>query len=553
MPFTHLHVHTEYSLLDGFSRIPEMLDRAQELGQEAIAITDHGVLYGALQFYKEATKRGIKPIIGIEAYVAQGSRLDQQKSPYHMTLLAKNETGYRNLLQLSTRAHLEGFYYRPRMDKELLEEYHEGIIALSGCATSETSRHLLDGNFDEAVKAALYYKQLFGDFYIEVMEHGIAEFETLSKEQLRLAEATGIPLVATNDLHYVRKEDAEFQDILLCIGTNATVQETERFKMAGEPGTYYVKSEEEMRALFPDHPEAIDNTWEIAQMCDLTLEFGRTRIPTAQLPKGKTSDAHLEALCREGLAKLYPADTGEAMTRLLYELDVVKKTGFADYILCVHDFGIHARELGIPMALRGSAAAAIILYCLGVTDIDPLEYRLVFERFLNIERKEMPDVDMDFAEDRRDEMIKYAAERYGKDRVAQIITFGTLGAKASIRDVGRALGMSYADVDRVARVVPVMPASFGTMTIERALQEGPELKQIYETDPAVHKLIDTARKLEGVARHASTHAAGVVIAPEPLVNIVPLQRPSSGDPDGLPTTQFGMWDVAELGLLKMDF
>jgi DNA polymerase-3 subunit alpha len=552
MSFAHLHVHTEFSLLDGFCKIPELLDRAQELGQTAIAITDHGVLYGALQFYKEATKRGIKPIIGIEAYVAQGSRLEQTKQPYHMTLLAKNEAGYRNLLQLSTKAHLEGYYYRPRMDRELFEAHHEGIIALSGCATSETSRHLLDGNFDEAVKAARYYKELFGDYYIEIMSHGIAEFEKLTQEQIRLSEATGIPLVVTNDLHYVTREDATYQDILLCIGTNATVQETERFKMAGEFGVYHLKSEEEMRALFPEIPEAADNTWKIAEMCDLTLEFGRTRIPTAQVPAGLTSDAHLEALCREGLAAKYPGADDGPRERLEYELDVVKKTGFADYILVVHDFGVRARELGIPMALRGSAAASIILYCLGVTDIDPLEHRLVFERFLNIERKEMPDVDMDFAEDRRDEMIRYAAERYGKDRVAQIITFGTLGAKASIRDTGRALGMSYAEVDRVARIVPVMPASFGPMTIERAL-EGPELKQAYDVDPQVKKLIDTARELEGVARHASTHAAGVVIASEPLVNIIPLQRPSSGDPDALPTTQFGMWDVAELGLLKMDF
>jgi DNA polymerase-3 subunit alpha len=551
--FTHLHVHTEYSLLDGFSRISELMDRAKELGQEAIALTDHGVLYGALQFYKEAKARGIKPIIGVEAYVAQGSRLEQTKQPYHMTLLAKNEVGYRNLLQLATRAHLEGFYYKPRMDRELLEQHHEGIIALSGCATSETSRYLLDGNFDEAVKAARYYKELFGDFYIEIMSHGIGEFEQLTKDQIRLAQETGLPLVATNDLHYVTREDAQYQDILLCIGTNATVQETDRFKMAGEFGTYYLKSEEEMRALFPEHPEAFDNTWKIAEMCDLTLEFGRTRIPTAQVPKGQTSDAFLEKVCRQGLEKKYPGSPDGPRQRLEYELDVVRQTGFADYILVVQDFADHARLLGIQMALRGSAAASIILYCLGVTDIDPLEHRLVFERFLNIERKEMPDVDMDFAEDRRDEMIRYAAERYGKDRVAQIITFGTLGAKASIRDVGRALGMSYGDVDRVARLVPVMPASFGTMTIDRALQEGPDLKLAYQTDPAVAKLIDTARELEGVARHASTHAAGVVIAPEPLVNIIPLQRPSSGDPDALPTTQFGMWDVADLGLLKMDF
>jgi DNA polymerase-3 subunit alpha len=551
--FTHLHVHTEFSLLDGFSRIPRLLDRAKEMGQEAMAITDHGVLYGALQFYKEARSRGIKPIIGIEAYVAQGSRLEQTKSPYHMTLLAKNETGYRNLLTLATRAHLEGYYYKPRMDKALLEEYHEGIIALSGCATSEVSRYLLDGRFEEAVKAAVYYQELFGDFYIELMDHGIEEHAKLTQELVRLSKETGIPPVVTNDIHYVDMQDAHYQDVLLCIGTNSTIQEQDRFKMSGHEGTYRLKTEEEMRAVFPDIPEAADNTWKIAEMCELELEFGRTRIPTAQVPAGLTSDAYLEKLCREGLSEKYPADAEEPVQRLEYELDVVKKTGFADYILCVQDFGAHARQQGIQMALRGSAAASIILYCLGVTDIDPLEHRLVFERFLNIERKEMPDVDMDFAEDRRDEMIRYAAERYGRDRVAQIITFGTLGAKASIRDTGRALGMSYADVDRVARLVPVMPASFGTMTIERALKEGPDLKQLYEADPTIAKLIDTARELEGVARHASTHAAGVVIAPEPLVNIIPLQRPSSGDENALPTTQFGMWDVAELGLLKMDF
>ncbi len=554
--FTHLHVHTEFSLLDGLSRIPKLMDRAQELGQEAIAVTDHGVLYGAIQFYKEAKARGIKPIIGIEAYVAQGSRHDrtpEAKSPYHMTLLAKNEVGYQNLLALSTKAHLEGYYYKPRMDKELLEKHHEGIIALSGCATGEVSRHLQDGRFDEAVKAAKYYKEVFGDFCIEVMESGIAEFEQLSRDQLRLAEETGIPLVATNDVHYVREEDARYQDILLCIGTNATVQEENRFKMAGKPGTYHLKSEEEMLALFPGHPEAIENTWKIAEMCDLTLEFGRTRIPQAQLPPGLSSDDHLANLCREGLARLYPAEAEEPAERLAYELDVVKQTGFADYILCVADFAQHAREQGIQMALRGSAAASIILYCLNVTEIEPLQHRLVFERFLNVERKEMPDVDMDFAEDRRDEMIRYAASRYGHDRVAQIITFGTLGAKASIRDVGRALGMSYGEVDRVARLVPVMPASFGTMTIEKALHEGPDFKRLYDDDPTVKELVDTARELEGVARHASTHAAGVVIAPEPLVNVVPLQRPSSGDEGALPTTQFGMWDVADLGLLKMDF
>ncbi len=555
--FTHLHVHTEYSLLDGLSRIPRLMDRARDLGQQAIGLTDHGVMYGAVQFYKEAKARGIKPIIGIEAYVAQRSRHSresQDKQPYHMTLLAKNEAGYRNLLKLSTRAHLEGYYYKPRMDKELLEEHREGIIALSGCPTSEISRYLVDANFDEAVKAARYYKDVFGDFYIELQEHGIAEFESLGRELRRLAAETGIPVVATNDLHYVKTEDAPYQDVLLCIGTNTTVQEENRLKMSGTPGCYYLKSEDEMRALFPDQPEAIDNSGRIAEMCELELEFGRAHLPSAALPEGETSDEHLASLCLEGLANRYPNDPeGEARSRLDYELSVVRETGFADYILVVNDFAQYAREQSILMAVRGSAAASVILYCLGVTDIDPLEYGLVFERFLNVERREMPDVDLDFDDSRRDEMIRYAAVKYGHDRVAQIITFGTLGAKASIRDVGRATGMSYADVDRVARLVPTMPASFGVMTIDTALQEGPELRQLYEADPQIAKLIDTARELEGVARHASTHAAGVVIAPQPLVDFLPLQRPSSGDESALPTTQFAMWDVAELGLLKMDF
>jgi DNA polymerase-3 subunit alpha len=554
--FAHLHTHTEFSLLDGLSRIPQLMERAQALGQEAIAITDHGNMYGAVQFYKEARARGIKPIIGIEAYVAPGSRLSKEagdKQPYHMTLLAKNEAGYRNLLALNTKSHLEGYYYKPRMDRELLEMHHEGIIALSGCATGEVSRRLMDGRMDEAIKAAQYFKDLFGDFYIELQEHGIGEFEKLGGELRKLAKETGLPVVATNDLHYVRTEDAYAQDVLLCVGTNATIGEENRMKMAGDPGCYYLKSEEEMRALFRDDPEAIENTWRIAEMCDLEIEFGQPRLPKADVPPGVSSDKHLGRLCREGLARLYPGNRDGAEERLEYELDVVRQTGFADYILIVADFAQYARRNGILMAVRGSAAASVILYTLGVTEIDPLEHRLVFERFLNIERREMPDVDLDFAENRRDEMIRYASEKYGYDRVAQIITFGTLGAKASIRDTGRALGMSYADVDRVARLVPTMPASFGVMTIDKAFEEGPEFKQLYEADSTIKKLVDTAKELEGVARHASTHAAGVVIAPEPLVNFLPLQRPSSGEESGLPTTQFGMWDVAALGLLKMDF
>jgi len=555
--FAHLHTHTEFSLLDGLSRIPQLMDRAVELGQQAIGLTDHGVLYGAVQFYKEAKVRGIKPIIGIEAYVAQGSRHSrepQDKQPYHLTLLAKNNAGYANLLALSTKSHLEGYYYKPRMDRELLEQHRDGLIALSGCATSEISRHLLDGRFDAAVNTARYYQQLFGgDYYIELQEHGITEHEPLSRGLLRLAEETGIAVVATNDLHYVKPEDAPFQDVLLCIGTNSTVQQDDRMKMSGDPACYYLKSEDEMRALFPNHPEAIDNAGRIAEMCDLTLEFGRVQLPKADVPPGLSADEHLSRLCLEGLARRYPGEANDARRRLDYELEVVRQTGFADYILVVHDFSQYARERGILMAVRGSAAASIILYVLGVTDINPLEHWLVFERFLNVERREMPDVDLDFAEDRRDEKIRDAAEKYGQDRVAQIITFGTLGAKASIRDVGRALGMSYADVDRVARLVPTMPASFGAMTIEKAFEESPDFKELYGADEQIAKLIDTARELEGVARHASTHAAGVVIAPEPLVNFLPLQRPSSGDPNSLPTTQFGMWDVAELGLLKMDF
>jgi len=561
--FTHLHLHTEYSLLDGLSRIPALMDRAQELGQEAVGLTDHGVLYGAVQFYKEAKARGIKPIIGVEAYIARGSRHSKEandpstglrtgKQPHHMTLLAKNETGYRNLLAALTKAHLEGYYYRPRMDREVLEEHHEGIIALSGCNSGEIARLLEEDRFQDAVAAARWYKDVFGDFYIELQEHGIEAGMELNRKLVELARETGLPLVATNDVHYVNREDAPFQDILLCIGTNSSVLDEKRLRMAGESDSYYLKPEEEMRARFPELPEACDNTWRIAEMCDLSLEFGRLHLPKAEVPPGLTAEEHLAALCREGLGRLYEPGAEDPRVRLEYELDVVRQTGFADYILVVNDFAQHARKLGIRMAIRGSAAASIILYCLGVTEIDPLEHLLVFERFLNVERREMPDVDIDFAEDRRDEMIRYAAEKYGHDRVAQIITFGTLGAKASIRDVGRALGMTYADVDRVARLVPAMPPSFGVMTIDKALQEGAELREAYG-DAKVRELIDTARAVEGVARHASTHAAGVVIAPEPLANFLPLQRPSSGDETALPTTQYAMNDVAELGLLKMDF
>jgi len=554
--FTHLHLHTEYSLLDGLCKIPALMDRAKELGQEAIALTDHGILYGAIQFYKEAKARGINPIIGIEAYVAAGSRHSREphdKQPYHMTLLVKNEAGYRNLLAAVTKAHLEGHYYKPRMDKELLEQHHQGLIALSGCNSSQLARLLSEDRFEDAIEAAHYYKELFGDFYIELQEHNIADMPALNQKLLRLARETTIPVVATNDVHYVHRQDAPIQDILLCIGTNTSVLDEKRMRMAGDSDSYYLKSEEEMRQLFPELPEAIDNTWQIAQMCELNLEFDRLHLPEADVPAGISAEEHLAQLCYQGLDHRYPEGAEEARRRLDYELDVVKRTGFTHYILVVHDIALYARQQGIFMAVRGSAAASLILYCLNVTDIDPIAHRLVFERFIHDQRKEMPDVDLDFAEDRRDEMIRYAAEKYGYDRVAQIITFGTLGAKASIRDVGRALGMSYSDVDRVARLVPSMPPSFGVVTIERALEESADLRQALEADPQIQRLIDTARALEGVARHASTHAAGVVIAPQPLSNFLPLQRPAGGDPNALPATQYAMNDVAELGLLKMDF
>lgn len=557
--FVHLHLHTEYSLLDGLCKIPALMERVRELGQEAVAITDHGVLYGAIQFYREAKARGIKPIIGVEAYVARGSRHSrdpQEKQPFHMTILARNKRGYHNLIQLMTKAHLEGFFYKPRIDRKLLEEHHEGLIGLSGCISGEIPRLLLNGQWDEAVALARYYRDLFdGHFYLEIQEHSLKEGEALNRELVRLSRETGIPLVATNDVHYIRQEDWVIQDVRLCIGMGSTVDDPNRIRMAGDPTSYYLKSEEEMRQLFKDLPEAVDNTWKVAETCDLELDFGQILLPPVEVPEGTTPDEYLARLCQERLLRRYGPQHEGARQRLQYELDVVKRTGFTNYILVVYDIARHARQKGIFMAVRGSAAASIILYCLGVTDIDPLEHRLVFERFIHDQRREMPDVDLDFAEDRRDEMIQYAYQRFGRDRVAQIITFGTLGARASLRDVGRALGWSYADVDRVARMVPHLPPSFGVMTIERALQEGPQLRQAYQEDPQVRRLIDTARALEGVARHASTHAAGIVIAPCPLTELVPLQRPPSGrdDPEALPTTQYDMEDLAALGLLKMDF
>jgi DNA polymerase III subunit alpha len=547
--FTHLHLHTEYSLLDGLTRIPALMDRVVELGQEAVAVTDHGALYGAIEFYKEARARNVKPIIGVEAYIAPRSRLTRDvgdKQPYHLTLLARNKTGYHNLLKLVTSSHLEGYYYRPRMDRDILAEHGAGLIALSGCPSGEMHRLLLEGRVDEAKATANWHREVFDGYYFELMEHDMAEFASVRRSLIGLSREMGIPLVATNDSHYLQKEDHDIHDVLLCIGTNSTVMEEKRMKMS-DP-SYHVTSEAEMRAAFPDLPEAVDNTWKVAQDCELELEFGRLHLPEPELPAGVTAEEYLERLCWEGLRRRLPQSGPEAEERLRYELDVIRHTGFTNYIHIVREIAMFARGQGMRVGVRGSAAASLVLYCLGVTDIDPLRAGLVFERFLNKERPEAPDVDFDLPDDRRDEVLRFVANRYGADRVAQIITFGTLGAKASIRDTGRALGMSYADVDRVARLIP----SALHMTLDRALHENAELRAVYEADRQVRELVDTARRLEGVARNAGTHAAGVVISRDPLVEHLPLARPARGDGQAMPTTQFAMDEVAAIGLIKMD-
>ncbi len=547
--FTHLHVHTEYSLLDGMSRIPKLVSRAKELGMEALALTDHGVMYGAIQFYLAAREAGIKPIIGCEVYLSPGSRSGREagdKDNRHLILLAKNQTGYRNLIQLATKAQLEGFYYRPRVDKELLQQHHQGLIALSACIKGEVPNLILQGRLDEAKQAARWYQQTFGDFYLEVMRHPIPELEQINKGLIPMGDELGIPLVATNDVHYVSKEDASAHDLLLCIGTNSSIYDEKRMKMAGD--FFYLKSPQEMAELYKDIPEALENTGLIARMCHLELEFGRLYLPEIGLPEGKAADQFLAELCYKGLPQFYPQPSPEIEKRLQYELEVIRETEFANYFLVVWDIISFAKKSGILFNVRGSAASSIVLRCLGITEIDPMKNGLVFERFLNLERKEMPDIDLDFEDGRRDEVIAYVSGKYGADHVAQIITFGTLGARAAIRDVGRALAMPYGDVDRVARLVPFAPG----MTLTRALEENSELRNVYSDEAVVKNLVDSARKVEGIARHASTHAAGVVISREPLASYTPLQRVNKGNGNGLVITQFSMGDIARIGLLKMD-
>ena len=549
--FTHLHVHSEYSLLDGQGRIDALLKRAKELGMDSLALTDHGVLYAAIDFYMQAKELGIKPIIGLECYVAPGSRFDRkprsEERPSHLTLLARDEVGYKNLLQLTTKAHLEGFYYKPRVDRELLAQHHEGLIALSGCASGEVPRSLLNGDRDRARRAMVEWLDIFGrdSFYAELQRHDWPELDQANKDLVEIARELSVPLVATNDVHYVRREDAAAQDLLLCIQTGTTVEDPKRMKMRGD--TYYLRSPEEMHALFAELPEALANTRRIADECGLAFDFGRVQLPQFEVPAGYTPESYLEHLCYEGLPHRYPKVTPEVEERLRYELSVIEQTGFALYVLIVWDIVHYARTHGIPFGPRGSAAGSLVLFLLGISDVDPIANRLVFERFLNIERREMPDVDMDFADDRRDEMIAYVTEKYGREHVAQIITFGTLGAKAAIRDVGRALAMPFGDVDRVAKLVPALPLH---ITIDQAMEDQPALKEAYETDDAVKKLIDSAKMVEGVVRHASTHAAGVVISRDPLPEVTPLQSVVKGD--GV-MTQYHMNALAKIGLLKMDF
>ncbi len=515
---------------------------------DSLALTDHGAMYGAIEFYQEARKAGVKPIIGCELYVATRgleSREAADKNPYHLTLLARDERGYRNLLQLNTRAHLEGFYYKPRLDRRAMEQHHDGLIALSGCLQGEVPRLLLEGRADDARKAARWYRDTFGDFYLELQRHPIADLEKVNPSLIELGRELDIPLVATNDVHYTKKEDFSTHELLLCIQRGSTISDPKRFSMGQ---TFYLMSADEMADLFRDVPEAVSNTERIAAMCNLELEFNRLLLPQANTPPGMSTNDYLAQVCREGLARRLGEPSSEAVARLDYELDVIRTTRFADYFFVVWDLISFARERRILYGVRGSAAASLVLFALGITNINPLDHRLVFERFLNIERKELPDIDLDFQDERRDEVIAYAAQRYGPECVAQIITFGTLGARASIRDVGRALGMPYGDVDRVARLVPASPH----MTLQAALEENPEFGQLYRDDEGVRQLVDSARGLEGIARHASTHAAGVVISKEPLTNHVPLQRPARASEGAIAMTQFPMESIARIGLLKMD-
>ena len=551
MAFAHLHVHTEYSLLDGSNKIKEYVEKIKALGMTAGAITDHGVMYGVIDFYKAAREAGINPVLGCEVYVAPGSRLDREMVHgedryYHLVLLAENNTGYSNLMKIVSKGFVEGYYYKPRVDMEVLEKYHEGIIALSACLAGEVQRNLVRGMYEEAKEVAYRYERCFGkgNFFLELQDHGIPEQKLVNQQLLRMSQETGIELVATNDVHYTNAEDAEPHDILLCLQTGKKLADEDRMRYEG--GQYYVKSEEEMKLLFPYALQALENTQKIADRCHVEIEFGHTKVPHFEVPEGYDSWTYLNKLCHEGLDKRYGADAPKYLQKLDDELAVIKNMGYVDYFLIVWDFIHYAREHDIMVGPgRGSAAGSLVSYTTGITDIDPVRYNLIFERFLNPERVSMPDIDVDFCFERRQEVIDYVVEKYGKDCVTQIVTFGTLAARGVIRDVGRVMDLPYNFVDTIAKAIP---NELG-ITIDKALLMNPELRGMYESDESVKKLIDMSRRLEGLPRHTSMHAAGVVISQKPMDEYVPLSRAS----DGTITTQFTMTTIEELGLLKMDF
>ena len=552
MAFTHLHVHTEYSLLDGSSKISELLPRAKELGMDSLAITDHGVMYGVIDFYKKAKEVGVKPILGCEIYVAPGSRFDREQSRgddryYHLVLLAENNQGYKNLMKIVTRGFTEGYYYKPRVDYEILERYHEGIIALSACLAGEIPNKILKEDYEGARAAARRMNELFGqgNFFLELQDHGLRQQTQVNSVIMRMSKELDIPLVVTNDVHYIKEEDAVPHDILLCIQTGKLVTDQDRMRYEG--GQFFLKSEEEMQKVFPYAKEALENTHKIAERCNVEIVFGEQKVPKFDVPEGYDAFSYLKELCEKGLVKRYGDPPPEELKeRLAYELDTIKNMGYVDYFLIVWDFIRFAKSQDIAVGPgRGSAAGSIVAYCLEITNIDPIRYQLIFERFLNPERVSMPDIDIDFCYERRQEVIDYVYEKYGKDKVVQIITFGTMAARMAVRDVGRVMNIPYAQVDKVAKMIPMEPG----ITIEKALKHNPELRQAYEADEVTKNLIDMSMRLEGLPRHTSIHAAGVVIGSEPLDEFVPLSRGA----DNVITTQFTMTTIEELGLLKMDF
>ena len=552
MKFTHLHVHTEYSLLDGSNKIKEYVDRVKELGMDSAAITDHGVMFGVIDFYRACRAADINPVIGCEVYVAPNSRFDRESGGgddryYHLVLLAENNVGYSNLMKIVSAGFVEGYYYKPRVDKDVLKKYHEGIIALSGCLAGEVQKYLTRGMYEDGKKIALQYREIFGEnnFFLEMQDHGIPEQKTVNQQLLRMSRETGIELVATNDVHYTYADDVDSHDILLCIQTGKKLTDEDRMRYEG--GQYYVKSPQEMENLFPYAKQALENTWKIANRCHVEIEFGHTKLPHFEVPQGYDSWSYLNKLCFEGLKERYPEEQiPDLSERLNYELGIIKRMGYVDYFLIVWDFIHYAREHDIMVGPgRGSAAGSLVSYTLGITQLDPIRYNLLFERFLNPERVSMPDIDIDFCFERRQEVIDYVVRKYGKEKVVQIVTFGTMAARGVIRDVGRVMDIPYAQVDTIAKMIPQEL----NITIDKALKANSELRQLYESDPQTKRLIDMSRRLEGLPRHTSMHAAGVVICPEAADEFVPLSLGS----DGSVTTQFTMTTLEELGLLKMDF